>query len=104
MLTTDTEVIWERKKAQEEATEKDRRKKELTEELSKARKKLEIFKKTSIDLVAEADDLAKEAEKKNKLNLLVKSNALRAKSQSKRKEVEDEEKNIEQLQKRLKQF
>lgn len=92
------------KKAQEEATEKDRRKKELTEELSKARKKLEIFKKTSIDLVAEADDLAKEAEKKNKLNLLVKSNALRAKSQSKRKEVEDEEKNIEQLQKRLKQF
>ena len=38
------------------------------------------------------------------MDLLVKSNALRAKSASKRKEAEIEEKNIEQLQNRLKKY
>jgi hypothetical protein len=38
-----------------------------------------------------ADELAADAEKKNDLNVLVKSNALRAKSKEKRKEIHDEE-------------
>ena len=57
----------------------------------------------SEQLVAEADQLAADAEKKHKMDLLVKFNALRAKSVSKRKAAESE-KNIEQLQKRLKNY
>ena len=57
--------------------------------------KLNKLKKIFEQLVAEADQLAADAEKKHKMDLLVKSNALRAKSVSKRKEAESEEKNIE---------
>ena len=60
--------------------------------------------KMSEQLVAEADQLAADAEKKHKMDLLVKSNALRAKSVSKRRESKSEEKNVEQLQKRLKKY
>lgn len=40
--------------------------------------------------------------KQNKMDLLVKSNALRSKSREKCKEMEHEEKNIDGLQKKLK--
>jgi hypothetical protein len=53
-------------------------------------------------LVKEADELAAVAEKKNDLNVLVKSNTLRAKSKEKRKEIHDKEHNIDHLEKKLK--
>ena len=54
------------------------------------------------ELTKEADELASEAETKHKMDLLVKSNAMRPKSREKRKEIENEEKNIDGLQKKLK--
>ena len=54
------------------------------------------LKKISEQLVAEADQLAADAEKKHKMDLLVKSNAFRAKSVSERKEAESEEKKKEE--------
>ena len=94
----------EKKKAQAAATEKEFEKKKITDALQKSRNKVSKLKKISEQLVAEADQLAADAEKKHKMDLLVQSNALRAKSVSKRKEAESEEKNIEHLQKRLKKY
>ena len=54
------------------------------------------------ELTKEADALATEAETKNKMDLLVKSNAMHLKSCAKRKKIENEEKNIDGLQKKLK--
>ena len=47
-------------------------------------------------------NLLADAEKKNDLVVLVKSNALRAKSREKRKEMEMEKGGIDRLQKKLK--
>ena len=95
----------EKKKAQAAATEKEVKKKKITDALQESRNKVSKLKKISEQLVAEADQLAADAEKKHKMDLLVKSNARRAKSVSKRKEAaKSEEKNIEHLQKRLKKY
>ena len=94
----------EKKKAQAAATEKEVEKKKITDSLQETRNKVSKLKKMSKQLVAEADLLAADAEKKHKMDLLVKFNALRAKSVSKRKAAESEEKNIEQLQNRLKNY
>jgi len=59
------------------------------------------LRKKGDGLVAEADDLAKEAEKKNNLSLLVKSNALREKYHAKRR-MDDEMKAVENLDKKFK--
>ena len=54
------------------------------------------------ELTEEADALATEAETKNKMHLLVKSNAMRSKSRQKRRKIKNEDKNIDGLQKKLK--
>ena len=90
------------KKKTEEASQKEKRKKEVQEELQSSRKKKERLEKMVQELTKEADELATEAETKHKMDLLVKSNALRSKSREKRKEIEHEEKNIDGLQKKLK--
>ena len=46
----------------------------------------------------------KDAEKKLKMDHLVKLNALRSKSQKKRKGIEEEDQNIENLHKKLKKM
>ena len=56
------------------------------------------------ELTKEADALATKAETKRKMDLLVKSNAMRSKSGEKRKEIKNEEKNVNGLQKKLKQM
>ena len=61
--------------------------------------KLEL---TADVLLKEADDLAKEAEKKIKMDLLVKSNAFRDKFKNKKEEIEESNKNIEKLQNKIK--
>ena len=94
----------EQKKAQKVETEKEIEKKKVIDTLKEAKSKVSKLKSLSEQLVDEADKYAADAEKKNKMDLLVKSNALRAKSVSKRKEAESEEKNIEHLQKRLKEY
>jgi len=60
------------------------------------------LRKIADTLVNEADELAKQAESKNKLELLVKSNAQRENYRIKRKELDTEMKNVEQLEKKLK--
>ena len=100
---------YQRYQAHVQETKKDDGKKqkerenELTRnQLDESRKKSEILRKIADKLVNEADELAKQAESKNKLELLVKSNALREKSRMKRKELDTELKNVEQLAKKLK--
>ena len=60
-----------------------------------------LFEKIVQELTKEADALATEAKTKNKMDLLVKSNAMYSKSGEKRKGIENEEKNIDDLQKKL---
>ena len=67
------------KKKTEEASEKEKRKK-VQEELQSSRKKKERLEKMVQELTKEADELATEAETKHKMDLLVKSNAMRSKS------------------------
>ena len=82
------------------ASQKEKRKKEVQEELQSSRKKKERLEKMVQELTKEAE--ATEAETKHKMDLLVKSNAMHSKSHEKRKEIENEEKNIDGLQKKLK--
>ena len=89
------------KKKREEASEKEKSKK-VQEELQSSRKKKERLEKMVQELTKEADELATEAETKHKMDLLVKSDAMRSKSHEKRKEIENEEKNIDGLGKKLK--
>ena len=63
--------------------------------------KLEL---TADVLLKEADDLAKEAEKKIKMDLLVKSNAFRDKFKNKKEEIEESKKKIEKLQNKIKEI
>ena len=59
----------------------------------------------SIDvLTKEADELAKQAEKKMKMDLLVKSNAFREKVKEKRREIEQVEEKIKRTDKNLQQI
>ena len=63
-----------------------------------------LFEKTVQELTKEGYALATEAETKNKMDLLVKSNAMHSNSCKKRKEIKNEEKNIDGLQNKLKQM
>ena len=63
-----------------------------------------LFEKMVQELTKEADTLATEAETKNKMDLLVKSNAMHSKSHENCKEIENKEKNVDGLQKRLQQM
>ena len=90
------------KKKTEGASQKEKRKKEVQEELQSSRKKKERLEKMVQELTKEADEFASEAEAKHKMDLLVKSNAMHSKSREKRQEIENEEKNIDGLQKKLK--
>ena len=90
------------KKKTEDASDKEKGKKEVQEELQSSRKKKERLEKMVQELTKEADELATEAETKHKMDLLVKSNAMRSKSREKRKKIENEEKNIDGLHKKLK--
>ena len=47
------------------------------------------------ELTKKADALATESETKNKMDLLVKSNAMHSKSPEKRKDIENKEKNTD---------
>ena len=73
----------EESKKEEKKREKDKLE-ETARQLDDAKKRAEGFRKMSEKLVSEADELATEAEQKNKLSLLVKSNAPREKSHGKR--------------------
>ena len=59
---------------------------------------------TVATLVKEADSFAVEAEKKQKMDLLSKSNAFQQKAAEKRKCIADADKRIESLLKKLKSY
>ena len=92
----------EDKKRLAERTDKERQKKCIEEELCQSRKKKRQLQTIAEELINDANALAKDAEFKNSMSLLVKSNASRQKSGKKRKAIEDEDKNIDLLQKKLK--
>ena len=92
----------EDKKRSEERTDKERQKKCTEEGLCQSRKKKRQLQTIEEEVMNNANGLAKEAEMKNSMSLLVKSNALRQKSGEKRKAIEDEGKNIDLLQQKLK--
>ena len=62
----------------------------MKEELEQTEKKKKKLESTVTDLEREADQLALNAEKQNKMSMLVKSNALRSKGKEKRVELEAE--------------
>ena len=55
-------------------------------------------------LLREVDDLAQQAEKKLKMDLIVKSNAFRTKAKEKRVEIEEASMQIEKLEKSFRNF
>jgi hypothetical protein len=65
---------------QDEKKQKDKEREETQRQLDDAKKKTASLRKMADKLVVEADELAKQAETKNNLQLLVKSNALRERS------------------------
>ena len=75
--------------------------KEVQEDLQPSRKNKRLEKMVQ-ELTIETDELTSEAETKHKIDLMVKSNAMRSKSREKRKEIENKEKNIDGLQKKIK--
>ena len=60
-------------------------------------KKKERLEQIVQGLTIEPDALATQAETKNKMELMVKSNVMSSKSREKRKEMENEEKNIDMV-------
>ena len=69
------------------------------EQRMKAANREELRKKSVQDELREVDDLAHQAEKKLKMDLIVKSNAFRTKAKEKRVEIEEASKQIEKLEK-----
>ena len=69
-----------------ESEETDRERKAVKEELEQTEKKEEekVLDSTVTDLEREGDQLALDAEKQNKMSMLVKSNALRLKARGKK--------------------
>ena len=86
------------------ANREELRKKSVQDEVAtviSTKRKLE----SSVDvLLREVDDLAHQAEKKLKMDLIVKSNAFRTKAKEKRVEIEEASKQIEKLEKKLQEF
>ena len=65
--------------------------------MEQAEKKKKKLDSTVTDLEREGDQLALDAEKQNKMSMLVKSNALRSKAKEKRMELEAEKQKIKDL-------
>ena len=70
-------------KRESEETDRERKRKAVKEELEQTEKKKKKLDSTVTDLEREADQLALDAEKQNKMSMLVKSNALRSKAKEK---------------------
>ena len=85
-------------------SEKERKRKAIGEELNQSQRKKQKLEATPANLSKEADQLAVDAEKNSKMDLLVKSNALRSKAKEKRAEVEVEEDKIKDLKSKLKKL
>lgn len=86
------------------ASREELRRKSVQDELTvmkSNKRKLE----SSVDvLLREADEFAQQAEKKLKMDLIVKSNAFRSKAKEKRIEIEEASKQIEKLEKKLQEI
>ena len=74
----------------------------LLVELEECKKKKRMLESTEKQLMDDADNLYAEAEKKKKMVILSKANALRAKGKEKQSEISQVEKEIEHLEKNLK--
>ena len=70
-------------KREGEETDRERKRKAVKEELEQTEKKKKKLDSTVTDLERGADQLALDAEKQNKMCMLVKSNALRSKAKKK---------------------
>ena len=96
------------KKAEQERTEKGRKRKALMEDLTSAKKAKEDLVKVSKKLVDTADRKAKEAEKQKDATamkaLLMESNAARSRSEEiQKKEIPAQEKEIKKIEKKIKE-
>ena len=78
----------------------ERKRKAVKEELEQTEKKKRLHS-TVTDLEREADQLALDAEKQNKMSMLVKSNGLRSKTKEKRVELEAEKQKIKDFKSKL---
>ena len=90
-------------KRESEETDRERKRKAVKKELEQTEKKKKKKKldSTVTDLDREANHLALDAEKQNKMSMLVKSNALRSKAKEKRVKLETEKQKIKDLKSKL---
>ena len=93
----------DRKKLNKESG-KGRKRKAIGEELNQSQRKKQKLEATAANLSKEADHLAVDAEKNNKMDLLVKSNALRSKAKEIWTEVEVKKDKIKDLKSKLKKL
>ena len=77
-------------KMESEETDRERKRKAVKEELEQTEEKKKKLDSTVTDLGREADQLTLDAEKQNKMSMLVKSNALRSMAKEKRVKLEAE--------------
>ena len=94
----------EEEKMKKVASVEETRKKTVQEQLTTLKGKKRKLESCAETLLKEADDLAQEAEKKMKWDLVTKSNAFREKAKEKKKQVEQTGKEIETLEKTLKKM
>ena len=94
----------EEEKRKKVASVEETRKKTVQEQLTTLKGKKRKLESCAETLLKEADDLAQEAEKKMKWDLVTKSNAFREKAKEKKKQVEQTGKEIETLEKTLKKM
>lgn len=78
-----------------------RKRKQKTDELKNIKKRKTEMEKTINELLSDADKYARDAENKNKMSLLIKSNALRSKVSEKKKELQTIEEKIENVEKEI---
>ena len=88
-------------KREGEETDRERKRKAVKEELEQTEMKKIMPDSTVTDLEREADQLALDAEKQNKMSMLVKLNALRFKAKEKRVKLEAEKQKIKDLKSKL---
>ena len=91
----------EEQKRKKVASAEETRKKSVKEQLTSLKGQRRKLESCVESLLKEADDLAQEAEKKMKWDLVAKSNAFREKARDKQKQVEQTEIQIQSLEKNL---
>ena len=93
----------EQQKTDKTVSEKQRKRKEIQDNLNEVKQKKQKLEEVIADLNKDADSPVQEAEKKSNMTLLAKSNAFRRKVSEKQNQIDEANKKVETLKEELKQ-